>query len=40
MKKLFSEIPYIQSDCVILKKLTEEDADALHELVILINENI
>ena len=33
MKKLFSEIPYIQSDCVILKKLTEEDADALHELV-------
>ena len=33
MKKLFSEIPYIQSDRLTLKMLTEEDADALHEFV-------
>ncbi|MBR2121435.1 MAG: GNAT family N-acetyltransferase [Lachnospiraceae bacterium] len=33
MKKLFSEIPYIQSGTVILKAVTEEDADSLREMV-------
>ena len=33
MKKLFSEIPYIEGRRIVLKKLTEPDADALHELV-------
>ena len=33
MKKLFSEIPYIRGSRIVLKKLTEADADALRELV-------
>ncbi len=33
MKKLFSEIPYIQNEHLTLKRLTESDADALQELV-------
>ncbi len=32
MKKLFSEIPYIYSDKVILKAVTEEDAVPLREM--------
>ena len=33
MKKLFSEIPFIQNDRLTLKRLTEADADALQEMV-------
>ena len=33
MKKLFSEIPYIQGEHITLKKLTESDAAALQKLV-------
>ncbi|MBQ1343494.1 MAG: GNAT family N-acetyltransferase, partial [Firmicutes bacterium] len=32
-KKLFSEIPYLESDRLILKGLTQDDAPALQELV-------
>ena len=32
MKKLFSEIPYLRGDTVILKQVTEEDAPALEEM--------
>lgn len=33
MKKLFSEIPYIQGERITLKKITSADADPLRELV-------
>ena len=33
MKKLFSEIPYLQSERIVLRKLVDADADALRELV-------
>ena len=33
MKKLFSEIPYIESERLILRKIGEEDADGLSELM-------
>ena len=33
MKKLFTEIPYLKGNRLILKMLTESDADALQELV-------
>lgn len=32
MKKLFSEIPYIKSERLILRKIEEKDAEALSEL--------
>ena len=32
MKKLFSEIPYLRSERLELKKLEESDADGLNEL--------
>ena len=32
-KKLFSEIPYLKSDRLVLKGLTRDDAPALQELV-------
>ena len=32
MKKLFDEIPYLEGDRVILRKLTEEDREALQEM--------
>ena len=31
--KLFSEIPYLQDEVLVLKKLEPRDADALRELV-------
>ena len=31
MKKLFSEIPFLQREHLTLKKLTEEDAEGLQE---------
>ncbi|MBR4514293.1 MAG: GNAT family N-acetyltransferase [Lachnospiraceae bacterium] len=33
MKKLFTEIPYIQGERVTLKQITGKDKEALHELV-------
>lgn len=33
MKKLFSEIPYIEGKNLVLKQITQEDAQALTELV-------
>ncbi len=33
MKKLFSEIPHLRGERLILRKLTESDAEALQELV-------
>lgn len=33
MKKLFSEIPFLQREHLTLKKLTDEDAEGLQELV-------
>ncbi len=33
MKKLFSEIPYIEGDRLILKQITREDTSAIRELV-------
>ena len=33
MKKLFTEIPYLQSKRIVLRKLVQADADALNELV-------
>ena len=32
MKKLFSEIPYLRSDRIVLKQITDSDADSLLEL--------
>ena len=32
MKKLFDEIPYLEGESLILKKITENDREALHEL--------
>lgn len=32
MKKLFDEIPYLEGNRVILKKITEDDCDALQEM--------
>ena len=32
MKKLFSEIPYIEGNDIILRKITQDDADSLREL--------
>ena len=32
MKKLFSEIPYIEGNGIILRKITQDDADSLREL--------
>ena len=32
MKKLFSEIPYIEGDRIILRKITQDDAASLREL--------
>lgn len=32
MKKLFSEIPYIEGDRIVLRKITRDDADSLREL--------
>lgn len=32
MKKLFDEIPYIEGERIILRKITEEDRDALQEM--------
>lgn len=32
MKKLFSEIPYIKGDGIVLRKITRDDADSLREL--------
>lgn len=32
MKKLFSEVPYIEGDRIILKRITEDDAASLREL--------
>ncbi len=32
-KKLFSEIPYLQNERIVLRKITPDDADALPELV-------
>ncbi len=32
MKKLFSEIPYLEGERVVLRRLTQEDAPALEEL--------
>ena len=31
-KELFSEIPYIKGDRVVLKKVTQAEADALREM--------
>ena len=33
MKKLFSEIPYIKGDGVVLRQLTRDDAEGLGRLV-------
>jgi RimJ/RimL family protein N-acetyltransferase len=33
MKRLFSEIPYIKTERLVLRKLEETDADSLSELV-------
>ena len=32
LKKLFSEIPFIQDKCLVLKRIEEKDADFLREL--------
>lgn len=32
MKKLFSEIPYIEGNDIVLRKITQDDADSLREL--------
>ena len=32
MKKLFSEIPYIMGDSIVLREITRDDADSLREL--------
>lgn len=32
MKELFSEIPYIEGESIVLRRLTEEDAEPLKEL--------
>ena len=31
-KKLFDEIPYLEGDRIILRKLTENDREALREM--------
>lgn len=33
MKRLFSEIPYIKTERLVLRKIEETDADSLSELV-------
>lgn len=32
MKKLFSEIPYIEGERIVLKEITQDDAVSLREL--------
>jgi hypothetical protein len=34
MKKLFSEIPYIEGKRLVLKKITRDDAPGLQKLVV------
>ena len=38
MKKLFDEIPYLEGGRVILRKITEDDREALQEMVKEVNE--
>lgn len=38
MKKLFSEIPYLQGERIVLRKITDEDAEGLKKLID--NENV
>lgn len=33
MKKLFEELPYLEDDVIVIRKITDEDAQALRELI-------
>ena len=33
MKKVFDEIPYIEGECIVLRKITDADADDLLEMI-------
>lgn len=32
MTKLFEELPYLQNDCIVIRRITDEDAEAIKEL--------
>ncbi len=32
MTKLFEELPYLQDDCIVIRRITDEDAEAIKEL--------
>ena len=38
MTKLFEELPYLQDECIVIRKVTDDDADAIREFIE--NENV